>query len=445
MNLSKMLDDRGEQRTASVVDLRWLQDGLVHPGHPNFTPTGEVGTQDNNTKPALEVEWGCRDIAPLFSQQQDTDIVQRNLDPDQQVDGNEVISFARDQMNRGVMGQALVSSLRRRFPVSSLKVAKDGLRKQLALQGIVGCIAVDGRGYKSCKDAVAAASHSPFKGFIRYVIGCDCGTPHMLPDGRVMQRQAADSTGNPVDDFIAGDSGKPQVMVAHCQSTMLPILAFHGDLDESEMDQTLIDMTNVTALPQAIADKARETKTSNIRRVQMAFRELVSLRDQREAQKYHGKVDTAGFIIDTQDRPIQLIPEKKRPQLDVDPTDPASAQEVVVEKAAKTNFDGIKSVKAVSTDIDLTAAARSAIDIELTDGDNPAQLRINAAKKPVAALGINGKAAPMVADVIEFAPQEVDMSQALDPEFEGTDEVVLDDPSEPSPELEVDIRQDMTI
>jgi hypothetical protein len=38
--------------------------GLVQPGHPQFTPTGEVGKKDNNIKPALEMEWGYGDIAP---------------------------------------------------------------------------------------------------------------------------------------------------------------------------------------------------------------------------------------------------------------------------------------------------------------------------------------------------------------------------------------------
>ena len=99
-------------------------------------------------------------------------------------------------------------------------------------------------------------------------------------------------------------------MVSHCQSTMLPILA-KGDLDESEMDATMIDLMNITKLPETVASEIRQSKDSNLKKVQAAFRALISLRDRREAEKYSGKVDTAGlmkFMVSKIDMPALTEP-----------------------------------------------------------------------------------------------------------------------------------------
>jgi len=368
MNLSKFFDEntpgKGVDKTASLQDLRWMDDGLVNPGHPNFVPTGEVGKKDNNIKPALQLEWGMGDISPLFDDPR-SGVVKRNLPAEAQEDAGPVIVFARDQMNRGVMGKKLIAALKANFSVKSLvTAARGGLRHQLALEGIVGCIAVDGRGYKSCKAALAVAQQSPFKRYIKHVIGCNCGTPHMMPESRTAAFRESQTTGNTTDDFLASDNGTGQSMVAHCHSTMLPIIA-RGDLDPSEMDETLVDLMNVTELPETLASSIRASQASNLRKVQMAFRGIISLREQREAKKYSGTVENAGFVVDTVDRPIEIVEPKKVEPVDADLVNHEADMPIDVSRQASPDFDKIKALPRTVQKIEIEDAKEtSPVDVE---------------------------------------------------------------------------------
>lgn len=418
MNLGNFFDEnapaRGDKK-ASIQDLRWLETGIVQPGHPQFTPTGEVGKKDNNIKPALEIEWGYGGIAPLFIDPS-SGVVLRNLPAEAQADAGPVIFFARDLMNRGVMGKQLVSSLRKKFTAADLFAAKEGLREQFALEGIVGCIAVDGRGYKSCQAALAASSHSPFKRFIRHVIGCSCGTPYQLPSNET-RLKIAEAKGNGVDEFLASGDHTGGLMVAHCQSTMLPIMA-KGDLDQSEMDQTLIDLMNVSDLPESVTSKIRESKESNLKKVQTAFRQLISLRDRHEADKYSGKVDTAGFVVDTEERPIELVnpPERKEVAIDLN------------RKSAALSF-----------------ATEDKLDIEPGEEGLVAELQINAKQEAPKELDVNAQPAKMVAEIHSLVSQDVEMEQFKEAEFENPDETEVE-VAVPGPgELDVDLRQNMEV
>ena len=234
-------------KEASIIDHSWYKQGLIHPGDPTFDPAEKGIRKRNNIKPQLEVEWGM--AGPNIDIDKPAGKVQRNIPPEALAGARDVIIFARDQMNRGRMGKALVAALKTKFDAKTLKAASHDLRKQFALEGIVGCIAVDGRGYRSCQDALKAASNSPYKRFIHFVIGCQCGDPHNIPTGaNTTLGPIAKSSGNPVDDFLASDAPKKTAMVSHCRSTMMPILSWRGDLDPSMTDQTLIDLQNMSGL-----------------------------------------------------------------------------------------------------------------------------------------------------------------------------------------------------
>jgi hypothetical protein len=314
MNLGKMLDENapGKRVTnASLADLRWLDSGSMKTPSEPFEVGGSVGKKNNNIKPELEVEWGYGGIAPLFTEQK-SGIVDRNLPPELEEISNPVIIFARDQMNRGVMGKKLVASLRKKFTAEAIKASESGLRKQIALEGIVGCIAVDGRGYKNCKAALAVAQHSPHKKFIKHVIGCSCGTPHMIEENVGSQTFSAKvaSTGNAADDFFASEDKHSKSMVTHCRSTAMTIIEARGDIDESEMDKTMIDVMSSVGLSASEVASIKAKETNNLKRVQAAFRRVNANQEKVEASKYQGKVDTAGFVIDTEDRPIDLVEAK---------------------------------------------------------------------------------------------------------------------------------------
>lgn len=368
MSIASIMDE-GRPRKSSLQDLRWLETGLIQPGNPSFSPTGVIGQKDNNIKDDLQLEWGYGTIPPDLSEP-DAGRVERTMP--EGFDAAPIIFFARDLMNRGFMGRRLSAALRAKFSASDLIAAKDQLSKQLALQGIVGTVAVDGRGYKDCKAALRSASRSPFKGFIKYVIGCSCGTPHMMPESREAARKVEASTGNPTDDFIAAAEPHKMAMVSHCRSTMLPILASRGDLDKSELDQTLTEMMNVTGLPSSIAAKIRAADATNLNKVRVAFRFLAENTEKGASSKYEGKVNTSEFVIDTEERPIELVEPVDASQIDIDPRPARMSAEqpkpLVPDDVEMTTFEEPEFRGGSDIELDEPHAPQSDLDIDMGGG-----------------------------------------------------------------------------
>ena len=243
MNLDDMLKE------ASIVDHSWYTNdtGLGRIGEPTVDEIVDNSKNPNNIKPELEVEWGT--AGPFIDLDEPAGIVERNLPEEAYGDTDGVIVFARDLMNRGKMGKELTGALKARFDQGTLLKAKDGLSDLFDMEGIIGCIAVDGRGYKSCQEAIEAASQSPFKRYISHVIGCECGDPHMLNDSREMAAsELPEMSGNSIDDFFgASDDHHEPAMAPHCRSTMLPMLVVGSDLPQNMVSDTMIDMMNVVS------------------------------------------------------------------------------------------------------------------------------------------------------------------------------------------------------
>ena len=59
-------------------------------------------------------------------------------------------------------------------------------------------------------------------------------------------------------------------------------------------------------------------------------------------------------------------------------------------------------------------------------------------------IDIDPSPAELEAKFVEFNPQQVDMEQFLEPEFEGSDEIELDPVVARKDELEVDMNQDFS-
>ena len=368
MNLTSML-----KKDAAIVDLSWTTDGLVHPGEPHL----DLSTvkKHNNIKPELELQWGGG--GPNIDLDEPAGMVSRNL-PDDGVEAGKVILFARDLMNKGRPASEVIRGLKVRFGKSVLKAAKAGLQEQLKLDGVVGRIAVDSRGYDSCKDALKAASASPYKRFIRYVVGCNCGCgcgdPQMLPVGGPGGMELVESTGNPVDDFLASKTASQTELKAHCRSTMLPVLA--GDVSPSEMDQILVEMTEVVGLPGSVKDAIASKKATNVAKLRAAFRWLDRAAAKVADDKYAGKVK------------------------------------------AQSGFG---------------------LEGELTD--------FVPDLAPAGAIEVNEAPAPVAVDDMAPVPEglDVDMCLFMEPEFEGGDEISLEESVVAPSQLDVDMRQDMAI
>ena len=296
MNLTSIF-----KKDAALVDLAWTRDGIVHTGEPQLDISGVKNP--NNVKPQLEMEWGLG--GPNVDLDEPAGAVKRNLPEDAEGDAGPVVMFARDMMNRGFSLAKVATELRKKYGSSIPKSAKAGLADLFRMDGIIGRVAIDGRGYASCKDAIKAASTSPYKRFVRYVLGCECGEPHMMPAGGSEGLQMADSTGNPMDDFLgASDVAKSASKVAHCRSTMLPLLG--SELDPSYMDDTLVEMMNVAGLPQTVVDRVSAMKASNLAKVAAAFRWMDRNAAAVEAGRYSEAAGNAEFRLKRADVPLDV-------------------------------------------------------------------------------------------------------------------------------------------
>jgi len=377
-------------------------------------------------KPELAIQWGT--AGPDIDIDEPAGAVERHIPEEDVADVDDVILFARDQMNRGRMGDDLVRVIKTRFDQDTLKRASKGLREQLAMEGIVGCTVLDARGYKNCREAMESMKNSPYKHFVKHVIGCDCGSPQMLPgDSVIDMTNIMEGSDNPMDDFLAMEDGKPADMVSHCRSTMLPILSGQGDLDESEMDSTLTEMMNVTQLPEDTVKSLRNDRhnnkySSNLKTLQAAFRFVQKAKQSAVMEPYAGTVDVSEHVIEMGDQPIEFDAQASSP-LDMDLVDP-DKQPVV----------DIEALREPSLAVDKLSG-------EFGDGD----VDLLEASEPLPTLDIDPRPSEQEVELVAQSPVDVELGQFLEPEFVGADNIELDEPRAPLGELEIDMRQDMRI
>jgi hypothetical protein len=296
MNLTAIFKRDAAVEDHSLVDHSWMDADSILDIESIRNP--------NNVKPQVEVEWGLG--GPDVDLNEPAGVVKRNLE-EGIGDADSVILFARDMMNRGLRGRQVVASLRGKYPPALLAKAQKGLRAMFALEGLVGRIMVDARGYKSCQAAMKAVANSPYKRFVKYVYGCNCGDSHNLPmnDMGLFDNVKA-SSGNGFDDFLAGEKSTAK-LASHCRSTMMPIFA-SGDLDKSMLDGTLIEMMNLTPVPQSVVNQVTAMSISNLEKVRMAFRWLDKKVDAAEDSRYAGVVeDSSEFKLLRADNEVDLV------------------------------------------------------------------------------------------------------------------------------------------
>jgi hypothetical protein len=108
---------------------------------------------------------------------------------------------------------------------------------------------------------------------------------------------------------------------------MMPILAARGDLDPSEMDSTMIDLMNISGLPEGeykrVWDDRKNNKySSNLEAIRAAFRWLNHRKESAESKRY------ADIIP-----PPDILMPVSSPDIYVD--------ELVADVAPQTEFDDL--------------------------------------------------------------------------------------------------------
>jgi hypothetical protein len=424
-----------------LVDQSWWEEGILKCGDPTFDPAAKGVKRNNNIKDDLQLQWGFGNIPPDYSDPV-AGRVERNVPDDKLGDAGKMILFARDMMNRGQPLRNIVAALKKRFDKSTLVAAKDGLRAQFALDGVAGRFVVDARGYESCKTAMDSCWRSPHKRHLGYVLGCKCGTPHLISASHFAESEVK-SSGNPIDDFMADKEIYVSKMIPHCRSTMLPIAAGRGDLDPEWMDKTLIDVMDLTGIPQGEVEKIQAMK-SGFDKLKAAFRAIDEMKVMAEEGKYAEDVDAAKFVIDQEEQPVEVCGQM-RELPDVNLVNEALQQEIEPVEPFTLVFAGPVDMVGEPEAIELSSPnIIPSLDIDLADEADPGQLDIRGPSMRVP-LDVNPNPADFEPEVIDFESLDVDMVPNMEPEFEGADEFELDGISAVPDELRINMNQDMVV
>jgi hypothetical protein len=441
MDLTSILKRDAAVEDHSLVDHSWMRDtGLARIDDPILDI--ESMRNPNNVKPQLELEWSLG--GPDVDLDEPAGMVKRNIPEENLGDADAVILFARDLMNRGLRGRQVAAALRGKYPPVLIAKAQKGLRAMFALEGLVGRIMVDARGYKSCQAAMKAASNSPYKRFIKYVYGCNCGDPHNLPmnDMGLFDNVQA-SSGNGFDDFLAGEKSTAKI-VSHCRSTMMPILGA-GDLDKSMLDSTFIEMMNLTPVPQSVVNQVTAMSISNLGKARAAFRWLDKKIDAAEDARYAGGVDSSEFKILMADNEIDLMGTPQS-ELFVDGTNPSLSTDIETEGFAPTNFDGPQALPGILDDVELMGPVdQDQIPVEMMDGENLSELELRDDVHAPGQLDLDERSGEIEVELFDSPQLDVEMSQFKEPEFEGTDVIDLEQPGCVLDDLDVDMTQNQDI
>ncbi len=182
-----------------------------------------------------------------------------------------------------------------------------------------------------------------------------------------------------LDSFLSqGDSHETE-MTPHCRSTMLPVVAARGDLDPSEMDSTLVELMNVTGLPEDDVEKLRKDKHndkySSVAVLQAAFRMIDRMVQETGSGQYVETPEASDCVLARADNEIELasvpmgdIPVNHLPdQMSVD-VEAAAEPELPVEmrQFEEPEFEGtdviaVDEAKEHAGDLDIQMSAEMTI------------------------------------------------------------------------------------
>jgi hypothetical protein len=337
MNLDGILKE------GSLTDLTWLEDGMLNPPEITFHPSDE-GL--NNVKPQAQDQWGYGDISPIFDENI-SGVVNRHIPEEDLGDVAPVVIFARHMMNQGASGPVIDREIKARFTKDEMHKGLRGLKRLFAMDGIIGRFAIDATGYPNCNQAKQAADKSPYKRYLKFVIGCSCGDPHMIPVQNEGLEMVA-STGNVADDFFAMDESYESKEIPHCRSTMLPLYASVDDLDPSWQNDLMMVVENISGVPGDDAKRIRLLDEKPVKKAQMIFKAIDRVASTEGRKRYSEPVDASEYMLDTADNEIELFTETM-PDIEVD----GSAGDFI--------GDEIPSILAELEEVDMTLDAQGTI------------------------------------------------------------------------------------
>jgi hypothetical protein len=250
------------------------------------------------------------------------------------------------------------------------------------------------------------------------------------------------------------------------------------------LDSTMIEMMNLTPVPEGVIKQIRKSSRSNLAKVAAAFRWLDKQADSSAAAKYAGKVDASEFIVRRADNEIDLF-QGPAAEIEVDGTNPDLSTDIDYAGLAPTNFDGMDSIPGVLDEVSVSDPfGEEQIPVELMDErggasrveiDDPAEVPEYQDVEPAPVnmevdffgqggmdINLDGEQEIQVDeplpifDSLDVDPNaggmdvtspadgdvEIDFSENPEPEFQGIDEIEFDESPDKPGDLDIMMNQD---
>jgi hypothetical protein len=336
-------------KEGSLNDFQWLLN------EEGFEPKDK----DNNKKDDLEVQWGTQDIDPKYAEKQEQ-IVPTPVDRN---NTSVIVQKARNYLNQGQMAAGVMKQLYDSYAKKDVDLAIPHLKPVLASEGILGCIAVDVTGYKDIQAALVDVSQSPYKRFVKYVLGYKKDVVN-LPMGskEILSSKIVNSSKNAVDSFLNAEEDKEPGTVAYCKELMMPIMAGYQDVDEHWKNDTLIDLATVGNITEDDVEAIRKSSLKPYQQLKCAFK-LIEKRKHAEDKKYAERVDSKEHVVKASKLVVQVLKAVKKAELKISETPKMSTLEV-----GKMVVDpDIKEVSLPEVPVKVDKKANAELDVDPTN------------------------------------------------------------------------------
>jgi hypothetical protein len=414
MNLKSFVDE------TALADFDWLKNPKT------YTPKDK----DINKKDDLEIEWGVGSGIDIGITPAPTTI-KDEMDLHSELG---LAKYARHLMMQGLVPKQIMSGLIARFGKDLVRDAIPELKALFANAGIIGCVAVDSRDYKTCQQAVKVASKSPFKRHIRFALmneGCaNCVYFNCQSCNKGSVRFASTDS---VDNFLGLKDAEVDTERPFCSLLNLPVITKHDDVTEDQAKSLLAEMVMREEIDQSDATEILDGDATPYQMIRLAFFTLMEKAEKAERGKYGQDVDVTDF---------QEMKREYAKDIEID--EPY--------QAVISDVSEIEGSPGQSDDVGLLDMEKDAVDIKAEElkAEYPDALDTGAPSETMVAdvSEVEGVNAVYTQD-IEFGEGldeiEVETDTYTEPEFEGIDEIDVEDEKEPEEELDVNMTPDMLV
>jgi len=216
-----------------------------------------------------------------------------------------------------------------------------------------------------------------------------------------------------------------------------------GAIDEEWMDDTLIDLTNLSGLSETEAKRIRMLDAQPLERVKQAFLSIDRAKARKARKRYSEPVNASEYIIDTADNEIELS-ASPIPFGDIDMVDHGLQQFADPEPEPELIDVGDVDLFGEMSDVDLSEPGdQSQLDMLWVDAGDVTLYPEETPLPPLDIDDVYGEASAGMEFPSILEEAQVELGEPPTGIFEGIDVIDLDDETDPEAPLDIDMNSEI--